>query len=67
MAATHTTLHDEIAQSHPSLFRGVVWCRHCNGSRRVDAAACLRNGWPRCPCNGHTMTIDSPEKRKAQA
>ncbi len=56
-------LCDEIAKSHPSLQRDMVWCRKCGNSRKVDAAECLRSGWPKCPCNGHTMTIDPPSTR----
>jgi hypothetical protein len=54
-------LYEEIAKSHPSLLRGLVWCRKCGEARKVDPAACMRSGWPRCPCNGHTMTIDAPK------
>lgn len=50
--------------SHPSLRRGRVWCLRCSNSQQVDSAACLRSGWPRC-C-GATMTIDSPEERRAR-
>jgi hypothetical protein len=53
----HRALHDEIVQSHPSLVRGIVLCSRCGKSRRVDAAQCLRFGWPKC-CQ-RTMTIDS--------
>ncbi|MBB5051100.1 hypothetical protein HNQ36_001054 [Afipia massiliensis] len=56
----HQSLHDEIATKHPSLAGGLVWCRHCNKSRRVDPAECLRSGWPKC-CKGHTMTINQPK------
>ena len=50
--------HDELANCHPSLVRGQVWCRKCGATQKVDSAECLRSGWPLC-C-GHTMTIDSP-------
>ena len=56
------TIHDKLANSHPSLRRGMVWCRTCGRSQRVDSADALRNGWPKC-C-GYTMTIDSPEEQK---
>lgn len=36
----------------------MVWCRHCGRSQSVDAANCIRSGWPKC-C-GYTMTIDLP-------
>jgi Zn finger protein HypA/HybF involved in hydrogenase expression len=55
-------LYDEIAQSHPSLARGRVWCARCNAYKDVDVARCLRSGWPKC--HGATMSIDSPEERK---
>lgn len=56
-------LHDKIAFSHPSLKRGLVWCRKCGREQRVDSAEALRSGWPKC--HGHTMTIDSPDERRA--
>jgi hypothetical protein len=58
-------LHDKLANCHPSLRRGQVWCRHCGAAMRVDSADCLRSGWPKC-C-GYTMTIDSPEERASRA
>jgi len=48
-----------LAESHPSLRRGVVWCRTCGRSQKVDSAECLRSGWPEC--HGYTMTIDHPD------
>ena len=62
-AARAASFHATLAHSHPALERGQVWCRSCGSSLRVDAAQCLRNGWPRC-C-GVTMTIDAPEDRPA--
>lgn len=56
-------LHDKVAKSHPKLERGQVWCRACGATQMVNTAGALRNGWPKCPCNGHTMTIDSPEEQ----
>lgn len=58
----HQALYDTIAESHPSLLRGVVWCGRCGRSRAVDAARCLRDGWPRC-CS-ITMSIDKPAEVK---
>jgi hypothetical protein len=55
------TLHDKLADSHPSLRRGQVWCRQCGHTERVDSAECLRSGWPK-HC-GYTMTIDKPEDK----
>lgn len=57
-----TGLHDKLANCHPSLSRGKVWCTTCGVSRRVDSADALRYGWPK-HC-GYTMTIDSPEERQ---
>jgi hypothetical protein len=58
-------LHQQLADSHPSLRRGQVWCTKCGASQRVDSARALRHGWPEC-C-GFTMTIDSPEERQRLA
>lgn len=52
-------IHDQLADSHPALARGMVWCRSCGRSERVYSAYCLRHGWPKC-C-GYTMTIDHPD------
>ena len=54
-------LHASIARDVPQLRRGMVWCRTCGRSQKVDSAECLRSGWPLC-C-GQTMTIDSPEEQ----
>ena len=51
-----STLHERMAQSHPSLARGLVQCLECKRVEKVDSAHCLRHGWPKC-C-GYTMTID---------
>lgn len=58
-------IHDRIAQSHPSLSRGMVWCRTCGFSQSVSSAHALKHGWPK-HC-GATMTIDSPEEQTALA
>lgn len=55
------TLHEKLADSHPKLRRGEVWCRTCGRHAFVDSAYSMRFGWPKC-C-GFTMTIDSPEER----
>ncbi len=60
----HAELCDTIAESHPSLFRGRVFCSRCGKTRRVDPAECLHSGWPKCRCGGGTMPIDSPEEEK---
>lgn len=51
-------LHRSLAEAigNPSK----VYCKTCGRSEAVDAAHCLRKGWPRC-C-GYTMTIDSPDE-----
>lgn len=47
-------LHERLAQSHPSLTRGQVWCRSCGATQKVNSAGAMRFGWPKC-C-GYTMT-----------
>ncbi len=54
--------YQSAGQCHPKLARGMVWCKRCGASIKVDSGKCLRTGWPEC-C-GETMTIDSPEERK---
>lgn len=56
-------IHERLAECHPKLSRGKVWCRSCGFSCDVDPAVCLRTGWPKC-C-GKTMTIDAPAEREA--
>jgi len=63
LAARVEALPGVLAQCHPSLARGQVWCTACGATRRVDSASAFRHGWPKC-C-GFTMTIDSPEERRA--
>lgn len=55
--------YDRLADSIPQLKRGRVWCRVCGHSQAVDAADCLRTGWPKHCLQ--TMTIDSPDEQKA--
>ncbi len=57
------SLHDKIANSHPSLKRGQVWCRNCGSTETVNSSEALRSGWPKC-C-GQTMTIDHPDTWEA--
>lgn len=52
-----TTIHEAIADAIGNPSR--VWCRYCGRSEEVNAAECLRSGWPEC-CD-MTMTIDEPE------
>lgn len=54
-------LYDTLANCHPKLSRGMVWCTKCGRSEKVDSAECFASGWPEC-C-GYTMTIDSPAER----
>jgi hypothetical protein len=56
-----TGLHKKIAAEVPKIARGMVWCRSCGRSERIDGAGALARGWPKC-C-GFTMTIDAPEER----
>lgn len=56
---------EAVVSSCPILKRGLVWCRHCQRVRDVNAADCLQRGWPKC-C-GFTMTIDSPDEQAALA
>ena len=56
------SLYDILANSHPKLARGQVWCTPCGHTTKCDAADAFKNGWPR-HC-GYTMTIDSPAERK---
>lgn len=56
-------MYNEMASSHPSLQRGQVWCTVCGKTEKVNSGQALQTGWPKC-C-GYTMTIDSPEERKA--
>ncbi|MCK1402002.1 hypothetical protein IVB45_17635 [Bradyrhizobium sp. 4] len=46
--ARHQVLYEEIARSHPSLLEGKVYCARCGKSRHIEAAKCLREGWPKC-------------------
>jgi len=55
-------MYKEMANSHPKLSRGQVWCLKCGHTEKVDSADCLANGWPEC-C-GYTMTIDNPKERE---
>ena len=55
-------MYEQMAKSHPSLERGMVWCKECGRSEKVDSADCLQNGWPKC-C-GYTMTIDDPDENQ---
>lgn len=56
-------IYDDAVEHSPQLKRGLVWCTECGERQRVDSAECLRTGWPK-HC-GYTMTLDSPEERRA--
>lgn len=56
--------YNSIANLHPSLKRGRVWCKECGHTIKVDVVYCLKYGWP-SHC-GYTMTIDSPEEQEAR-
>ena len=57
MAKMATGIYDAMAKSHPSLERGMVRCKKCDRTLKVDSARCLREGWPKC-C-GSTMSLES--------
>lgn len=57
------SLHDDLGKCHKKLSRGRVWCTKCGGTVMVDSSRCFKYGWPKC-C-GETMTIDSPDERRA--
>ena len=52
--------YKEIANSHPKLQLGKVYCLVCRRVSTVNVEYCFEHGWPEC-C-GETMTIDSPGK-----
>jgi hypothetical protein len=56
------TVYEQIA-AIPQIARGIVWCTKCGHKQDVKGKFCLQYGLPRC-C-GYTMTIYSPEERRA--
>lgn len=54
-------IHETVSGLVPQIRRGMVWCRSCGASQRVNGANALRTGWPKC-C-GYMMTIDAPDER----
>ncbi len=46
----------------PQIKRGMVWCHRC-GNQQQAGAECFSIGWTKC--GGQTMSIDSPEERRA--
>jgi hypothetical protein len=54
------SVYTDIANSHPSLKSGDVWCRECGAKKNIKSSNALKNGYPKC-C-GYTMTIDNPSK-----
>lgn len=65
MIPVSRVIYSLLGNCHPKMARGMVWCIKCGRSERVDCGYCARRGWPEC-C-GETMTIDSPEERRASA
>ena len=57
--------YESLMKRHPSLGKGLVWCRHCQRIQSVSSTDCLQHGWPKC-C-GFTMAIDSPSEQAALA
>ena len=55
-------IYKTLANSHPSIKRGKVWCRYCGKSKNINPEFALKYGWPKC-C-GYTMTIDSPAEQQ---
>ena len=53
----------DAIRSSPQLRRGKVWCLKCGKVLRVKSMDCMSYGWPKC-CE-QTMSLDSPEERKA--
>lgn len=62
LAGLKDKLYTDLANCHPKISRGRVWCHECGSIVRVDPSNCFRSGWPKC-C-GLTMSLDSPEERK---
>lgn len=57
-------LYNDMANSHPKLQQGKVYCHTCGREEDVSSAACLQHGWPKC-C-GSTMSLDHPSERSGQ-
>ena len=55
-------IYNTLANCHPKLSRGQVWCRYCKKTQKINSAIAFEKGWPKC-C-GYTMTIDSPEEQE---
>ncbi len=51
-------MYADMVKGAPQLQRGMVWCKTCGRSKKVDSAHCLRYGWPKC--HGYTMSLDAP-------
>ena len=64
LAGRLACLHERIADDVPQIKRGQVWCHKCGATQNVNGANCLRHGWP-LHC-GETMSVDSPEERRAR-
>lgn len=55
------SFYESIVNDVPQPKAGIVHCHECGNSIRVNAAYCLRSGWPKC--HGQTMSLD-PAKEK---
>ncbi len=47
----------------PQIRRGLVWCHTCGRTENISASN-FKTGWPLC--HGSTMSLDSPDERKAR-
>lgn len=55
-------LYKKMADSHPKLRSGLVYCERCKCVQKVNADEALRSGWPKC-CD-ETMTMDVHEEKE---
>jgi len=49
------SMYEDMANSNPSMKKGLVKCNKCSKEMKVDSAKCLQTGWPAC-C-GKTMSL----------
>jgi hypothetical protein len=56
------SIYDKIVEDVPALQKGIVYCHTCKATLKVDSAACLAKGWPKC-C-GQTMSLDEVKSEK---
>ena len=55
-------LYEDMANSHPKLKRGMVWCLKCGNFEKVKSNEAMLRGWPMC-C-GQTMSLESKQELK---